>query len=316
MSWATHELENYFIVKHTKTKASFLFIALGAFAPDLLTKGFVYGFKIGNFGFRNSDPIKFHRGWPGAGFTHSILFGFLIAALILRFTRERGWALGFLIGHLAHVFTDINDTAGTMLMFPFSTVQVTTGMWKHAAYLGRYGDAAAYYSSLGGVWDTFWLCVVVIFARNTLTTRFFNDVVVPGDPRPWTWLQRRFGFDERALMAVYRGWFFYGACRIVSWSLYARFRSGQDLDLTWGGPRDIARRDLYTGSWARAATSVAFGTVLVAITGVLSWRFVLKRWWREGRDSPGVNRVGLLAVPDQGLGGGSNPGIGKPGTCE
>ena len=95
MSWATHELENYFIVKHTKTKASFLFVALGAFAPDLLTKGFVYGFKVGDFGFRNSDPIKFHRGWPGAGFTHSILFGVIIAALILRFTRERGWALGF-----------------------------------------------------------------------------------------------------------------------------------------------------------------------------------------------------------------------------
>lgn len=284
MSWATHELENYFIVKHTKTKAAFLFIALGAFAPDLLTKGFVYGFKIGDFGFSNSDPIKFHRGWPGAGFSHSILFGVIIAAFILRFTRERGWALGFLIGHLAHVFTDINDTAGTMLMFPFSTVQVTTGMWKHAAYKGRYGDAAAYYSSLGGVWDTFWLVLVVVFARNTLTKRFFRDVVVPGDPRSWGWLQRRFRLDERALVAIYRGWIFYGACRIAAWSLFARFRSSQGLDLTWGGPRDIARRDLYGGSWVRATASVAIGTILVAVTLILSWRLILKRWWQEGRD--------------------------------
>ena len=63
MSWATHELENYVIVKHTKTKASFLFVALGAFLPDLFTKGFVYGVHIGSWGFSHpANPIQFHRG--------------------------------------------------------------------------------------------------------------------------------------------------------------------------------------------------------------------------------------------------------------
>ena len=117
MSWATHELENYVIVKHTKTKTSFLFVALGAFLPDLFTKGFVYGVHVGSWGFSHpANPIQFHRGWPGVGFTHSLLWGVLCAVLLLRFTRERSWALGLLIGHVAHVVTDINDTAGTMLM--------------------------------------------------------------------------------------------------------------------------------------------------------------------------------------------------------
>ena len=59
----------------------------------------------------------------------------------------------------------MNDTAGSMLFFPISTVPVSTGMWSHTAVLGRYGDAAAYYSSLGGAWDTLWLVLVVVLAR-------------------------------------------------------------------------------------------------------------------------------------------------------
>ena len=111
------------------------------------------------------------------------MFGAVVAALVLRFTRSRAWALGLLIGTAAHVVTDVNDTAGTMLFFPFSTVTVTTGMWKHAAYLGRYGDAAAYYSSPGGLWDTAWLVVVLVAARRTLRAEYFHTVVVPADPK-------------------------------------------------------------------------------------------------------------------------------------
>jgi hypothetical protein len=92
---------------------------------------------------------------------------------------------------------------------------------------------------------------------------------------------------------------FYAACRIVAWELYARLRSSQHLDLTWGGPRDIVRRDLYGGSWDRAATSVAIGTVFVVVTVVVAWRLFLKRWWREGRDASDVHRVGTGAVPDR-----------------
>ena len=112
MSWAAHEFENYFLQRHTGLKASFLGIALGTFLPDLLTKAFVYA---------ADDPAQFHRGWPGVGFTHSLIFGFAVSVGVLGATRSRSWAAGILIGQWAHVFTDICDTAGVMPFFPFST---------------------------------------------------------------------------------------------------------------------------------------------------------------------------------------------------
>ncbi len=151
MSWAAHEFENYFLQKHVGLRASFLGIAVGTLGPDLFTKAFVYN---------ADDPAQFHRGWPGVGFTHSLSFGVLLAVVVLAVTRSRSWALGILIGQWAHVLTDVADTAGVMIFFPFSTETVSISMWKHAAVLGRYGDAGAYYSSLGGVWDLFWLLVL------------------------------------------------------------------------------------------------------------------------------------------------------------
>ena len=47
MSWAAHELENYVIQRHGGLRISFLAVALGAFSPDMLTKGFVYGLAVG-----------------------------------------------------------------------------------------------------------------------------------------------------------------------------------------------------------------------------------------------------------------------------
>ena len=82
--------------------------------------------------------------------------------VVLAVTASRSWALGILIGQWAHVLTDFADTAGVMPFFPFSTEPVTISMWKHAAAQGRYGDAAAYYSSLGGVWDFFWLAIAAV----------------------------------------------------------------------------------------------------------------------------------------------------------
>ncbi len=74
MSWAAHEFENYFIQKHVGVKASFLAVVLGTQAPDLFTKSFVYA---------SNDPARFHRSWPGVGFTHSLIFGFALAVLVL-----------------------------------------------------------------------------------------------------------------------------------------------------------------------------------------------------------------------------------------
>ena len=131
-------------------------------APDLFTKRFVYS---------SGDPAAFHRGWPGVGFTHSLLFGVFFATVILLVTRSRSWALGVLIGQWAHVLTDIVDTAGVMPFFPFSMEPVTISMWKHAAAEGRWGDAAAYYSGLGGIWDLGWLAVTLCVRFGDPATR-------------------------------------------------------------------------------------------------------------------------------------------------
>ncbi|HET9443539.1 MAG TPA: metal-dependent hydrolase [Acidimicrobiales bacterium] len=286
MSWATHELENYVIQKHAKTRVSFLAVALGAFAPDLLTKGFVYGVNIGPLHLVSASPVDLHRGWPGLGFTHSLLFGAVAAALVLRFTGSRAWALGLLIGTAGHVLTDVNDTAGTMLFFPFSTVTVTTGMWKHAAYLGRYGDAAAYYSSPGGLWDTLWLGIVLVAARRTLRADYFRTVVVPSDPHVWAWIHRRFRLPERGLVALYRGLLFYGACRIAAWTIYARFVAKAPWDPSWGGPAYVERIDVSPGSWWSEFRSAAIGAVLLAAFVALVWRLVVRRWWQQGYSVP------------------------------
>ena len=52
MSWAAHELESYFLQKHTKLRVSYLAILLGCLSPDLLTKLPVYGLDLG--------PIHLH----------------------------------------------------------------------------------------------------------------------------------------------------------------------------------------------------------------------------------------------------------------
>ena len=295
MSWATHELENYFIQKHAKVRMSFLAVAFGAFLPDLLTKGFVYGYEFGDVKIGGGDPIQFHRGWPGAGFTHSILFGVVVATAVLAITRSRGWALGLLVGHVAHVVTDVNDTAGTMLFFPFSLENISTGMWRHAAVLGRYGDAAAYYSSPGGIWDMCWLVVVLLFARQTLRASYFREVVVPADPRVWGWIHRTFHLPERGLLALYRGLMFYGGCRIVAWTLYARFQTDTPWDVSWGGPSFVERVDLSPSSLGEAVWSVAVGAAGLVLLLLVAWKVLIRRLWDRGYDPPAVNVDSVLA---------------------
>ncbi len=233
MSWAAHEFENYVIQRHVGVKVSFLGIVLGTLSPDLFTKSLVYS---------SDDPAQFHRGWPGVGFSHSLLFGVVLALLALAITRSRSWSLGILIGQWAHVFTDIADTAGVMPFFPFSTEPVTISMWRHAAAEGAYGDAAAYYSSLGGAWDLFWLVVLVLVARRTLTADYFRTTIVPADPRVWAWLHRRTGLGERGLLTLYRGLCFYGAGRMVSWFLYARLGAKTPFQPVWDGATVAAPR--------------------------------------------------------------------------
>ncbi len=292
MSWAAHEFENYFLQRKTGVKASFLGLALGTLGPDLFTKYFVYHVPP-------ADAARFHRGFPGVGFSHSLLFGVVLAALVLRVSGSRSWAAGILIGQWAHVLTDFCDTAGDMPFFPFSIEPVTISMWKHAASQGRYGDAAAYYSSLGAVWDFFWMCTTLCFARVAMSRDYFRRVVVPADPRAWGWLRRHTRLPERALLLVYQGIFFYGAGRMTSWFLVARFRERTPFQPTWGGPAYIGpAKDLSNAPLVEVLVRTAIGAALFAGFLALCWHLFIRRWWERGEDPPivGERERGLRAV--------------------
>jgi membrane-bound metal-dependent hydrolase YbcI (DUF457 family) len=258
VSWAAHEFENYFIQKHVGVKVSFVAICIGTFLPDLFTKPFVYQ--------HTGNAAQFHRGWPGVGFSHSLIFGLFWAVLVLGLTRSRSWGLGILIGQWAHVATDISDTAGVMPFFPFSTDSVTIGMWKHAAGQGRLGDAAAYYSSLGGVWDFFWFVMVVLFARRALHADYFRDVVVPADAKVWDWLRRHFFLSDNGLLVLYRAYFLPG-------------------------------NHLNTDSGMEVVLRTSIGGVAFAFFVWLCWITFIRRLWRRGTDVPNVDRgTGLRAA--------------------
>lgn len=282
MSWAAHEFENYFLQRHLGEKASFFGIVLGTFAPDLFTKFFVY---------QADDPAQFHRGWPGVGFTHSLLFGVLFALVVLAATRSRAWALGILVGQWAHVLTDIADTAGVMPFFPFSTEPVTISMWKHAAAEGRYGDAAAYYSSLGGVWDLLWMVITLLFAREALRADYFRNVIVAADPRAWAWLQRTFRLPEHALLLLYRGFLFYGVGRMITWFLYARLDAKTPLQPNWGGPRYVRGNDLSDAGFVEVAVRTSVGGAAFAVFLWLCWVLFIRRLW-ERASPPAVLPTG------------------------
>ena len=287
MSWAAHEFENYFIQRHVGVKASFLGIVLGTQLPDLITKSFVYA---------SDDPAMFHRGWPGVGFTHSLIFGFVVAVLVLRLFRSRSWAAGILIGQWAHVLTDFADTAGTMPFFPFSTEPVTIEMWRHAAAEGRFGDANAYYSSLGGVWDFIWFVLLIVFARKALAGEYFRSTVVPADPHVWAWLHRKLRLPPQALLLLYRGFFFYGLARMVTWFTLAR-TDGAELDLVWAGPRWVPGNDLSDAGVIEVLVRTAIGGVLFAGFLYLCWFAFIRRWWDEANDPPVVERgTGVRAI--------------------
>jgi len=281
MSWAAHELESYFLQKHIKAKVSYLAILLGCLLPDLFTKLPVYGWKIGSFTLKAKIPYKYHRGWPGAGFTHSLSFGMLVGILILLVFRNRAWFIGILIGQAAHVFTDICDSVGTMVLWPFTTQHFTIGMWAYASQQGRYGDAAAYYSSLGGLWDMFWLALAFIGWR-VFSRDFFFGTVVPNDPF-WGWYRRKFALSDRALLATYRAYFVYGGCRIFGWTIWARIRNpdrGIDkVDYRWGGPSFVNKVTLPGEGWGTFLQNTAVGIVGTAIAITLLWHLFGKRLW-------------------------------------
>ena len=144
MSWAAHDMEPYAFQKHLKLKVAFVPLLIGSYSPDLLTKWFVYGIHLGPWDLKATNPAKFHRGWPGFGFTHSFIFGIAIGLIIWKVFGSKLWALSFVIGQFAHSLTDTGDTVGTMLLFPW-TYHFHIGAWAYAGQTGRQTDAAAYF---------------------------------------------------------------------------------------------------------------------------------------------------------------------------
>lgn len=233
MSWAAHDFETYVIQRHFGLRMSFLAILVGTYVPDAFTKWYVYGVSKGPIEFGAAHPAQFHRGWPGAGFTHSITFIAVIALAVFLATRSKPWALGILAGGLAHSLTDTSDTVGTMLLWPFWNENISTGIWAYAAEVGRYDDAGAYYSSLGVVMDAAWL-VIALLHFEVFRSRYFWRVVVPADP--WVWGKIGDYLPERALLALYRAGMFYGVTRLIFWTAWAHIANDYAWDLSWGGP--------------------------------------------------------------------------------
>ena len=190
MSWAAHQFEVYLVHAHLPRRmrggVSFWAVAAGDFLPDFLSKFWVYGFTIGERHYGASVPHQWHRGWPGMGVTHTVAFGLVVAALVWLWRRNRAATVGVALGCIVHVVADLGDTAGVMLLFPFSTASFTLQLWAYGATSdgGKYLDAAAYYSSFGMVADVVWL-VALLFSWRALTRDHWRDEVVPAEPGLW-----------------------------------------------------------------------------------------------------------------------------------
>lgn len=257
MSWAAHQFEIYAVQAHLpkkmRGKVSFIGIFLGDFTPDFLSKFWVYGITIGDRHYGAETPHQWHRGWPGMGPTHTLFLGVVLGLVLWSWKRSRALTVGYVLGYAAHALTDVNDSVGTMLLFPFSTLNWTLETWAYAATKagGKYLDAAAYYSSLGLAMDLLWLGVVLASWR-VLTREYWRTQIVPADPHIWSWLATR--LPERALLALYRATFFYGLCRLLAWSGWAHVlatpviegvkRRGYPFDLSWTGPWWLDARSL------------------------------------------------------------------------
>jgi hypothetical protein len=231
MSWAAHDLEPYALQRHLKLKVAFVPLLLGSYSPDMMTKWFVYGIHIGGIELKADDPVQFHRGWPGFGFTHSLLYGVAICLIFWKLFGSKSWGVSFLIGQWAHALTDTGDTVGTMLFFPW-TYHFHLDAWAYAGQTGRITDAAAYFSGLGSIWDAVWM-VYGLYSWRVLTSRYFDDYIFPAD-RFWSRLNRV--VPRTALVALYRAAFFYGSCRWIAWTLWAHVLHHYPYDLSWGGP--------------------------------------------------------------------------------
>ena len=123
--------------------------------------------------------------------------------------------------------------------------------------------------------DVFWL-VVVLVSWRVLTRDYWRTQIVPADARVWAWFAKV--LPERGLLALYRATFFYGVCRMISWTGASGPTVIEDFpyDLSWTGPWWIGARSLpHVNPWIVAP-------VTLALLGVTYW-VVSKLWEPMGR---------------------------------
>jgi len=125
---------------------------------------------------------------------------------------------------------------------------------------------------------------VVLFSWRVLTREYWRTQIVPADARVWAFFGRL--LPERGLVALYRAVFFYGICRLISWSIWARVvaepvidgvkRRGFPMDLSWTGPWWLDARSLpHVNPW------IALPMALFLLV-VVYWA-VIKLWEPMGR---------------------------------
>ena len=235
MSWVAHDLEPYLLQRKLGKSAvavSFAALVLGSWGPDIATKWFVHGLTLGGLHLKASNPAQFHRGWPGVDFTHSLTFGVAVGGLVYLLTRSKPWAIGLMAGLWLHTLSDLGDTVGVMLFFPFTTHIYSLGAWANADAGSRISDAAEYYSGPGFVWDAIWVALALA-SWQILRRSYFRKRIAPRDGF-WAWAGRR--LPEDALLVLYRGAIFFGICRFATWMLWAHVLHHYPFDPAWGGP--------------------------------------------------------------------------------
>ncbi|MGD9696752.1 MAG: metal-dependent hydrolase [Thermoleophilia bacterium] len=219
MSWAAHDLEPYLFRVKLGGIISLPLCLAGSYSPDILSKWAVYGIGWSGRHKLVDDPVQLHRGFPGVGFTHSLAFGVLLAGLIYLASKNRSWALSFLLGCWAHVFSDTLDSVGVMVFFPFSDWHLHLDVWEYVGQAGRKEDAIAYYTSLGGAWDALWAIWLAVHWRM-FTSEYFHREIVPKDSF-WLWMRTK--ASDAAMLTLYRASAFFGVASIIGWFAWALF---------------------------------------------------------------------------------------------
>ena len=78
MSWAAHDIEPYLLRAKLGASISVPFCIIGSYSPDILTKWAVYGLDFSG--------------------SKKLLFSVLIALVIFLWSKNRAWAVSFVIG--------------------------------------------------------------------------------------------------------------------------------------------------------------------------------------------------------------------------